>query len=84
MTGPSFTSSIDQAPVEAALVVGNDPEPGDLRCQAFRLRRAVPPRHSEQDAEPGGDLSDHLAVDPDAGLADALAHRPHAPGIVIR
>lgn len=66
---------VDDAPVEPALLVREDPKTRDLAGEALGGRLVVPPRDAEEDAEPRADGRDGFAVDVDARLADPLDDR---------
>ena len=75
-------AGVEQAPLEAVPLVGEDAQPRDLAGQPVGHRLAVAARHPEQDAESGADLPHDLALDPHARSADALAHGSHPrPGL---
>ncbi len=62
---------------EAPRVVLEDPQADDTPAERIGVRIGVAGRHAEQDAEPGPDRADDLALDRDAGLAHALHHGSH-------
>ena len=52
---------VEQAAVELALLVREDPQPRDLRREPLRVAARVSARDAEQHAETGVDLPDDLA-----------------------
>ena len=66
---------VDDAPVELALLVREDPEARDLAGEALGGCLLVPLRDAEEDAEPRTDGCDGFPVDEDPRLADSLDDR---------
>jgi len=56
---------VEQAAIEAPILVREDPQARDLAGKALGLR--VVARDAEQDAETGSDLADDLAADAHPG-----------------
>ena len=63
--------------VHAALVVGEDPQAGQLVGQGGGVGRPVAGGRPHQHQQPAADLADRLAVDPDRSPGDSLHHCPH-------
>ncbi len=66
---------VDEAPVELALLVLEDPQPRRLAREARGGLLVVPLRDAEKDAEPRADGRESLSVDEDARLPDPLDDR---------
>ena len=66
---------VEEAAVELARIVLEDPEAGHAARQALGVARLVAPSDTEQQAETRPDLPHDLAGDDDAGLEDALDDR---------
>ena len=77
-------ADVEHTAAEAPVLVGEDPEPRDLRREACRLGLAVPMGHPEQDAQARPDFAHDLPRDPHPRLGNALADGPHAESTVIR
>ena len=75
-------TGVEQAPLEAALLVREDPQPGDLDGKTFGLRVAT--CDAEQNAEPRPDLPHDLPVDAYTGLSHALTDSPHGSRTISR
>src|SRR5262245_33416096 len=71
-------ADVDDAPVEAALVVGEDPQPGDLPGELCGVLLRVVRSHAEQDAEAGPNLGGDISRDPYPSLGDPLADGPQS------
>jgi hypothetical protein len=67
-----LAARVDDAPVEPALLVLEDPQAGDLAGETQGGRLVVSQRDAEEDAEPRADGGDGFPVDEDARLADSL------------
>jgi hypothetical protein len=70
-----LAARVDDAPVEPALLVLEDPQAGDLAGETQGGRLVVSQRDAEEDAEPRADGGDGFPVDEDARLADPLDER---------
>ena len=66
---------VDDAPVELALLVREDPQPRDLAGEALGGRLLVPLSNAQEDAEPRADGRDGFRVNEDPPLADSLDDR---------
>ena len=72
-----LAAGVEERAVEAVRLVGEDPQPRDLRRQALgRLGRVVVPGTDEHD-EPWPARADDLPVDADGRSADPLDDRAH-------
>ncbi len=71
-------ADIEQGPVRTALLVGEDPQLGDLARQPVGDRLVVVRADAQEHDQPGSDRADDLAVDPDLGPRHPLEDRAHA------
>ena len=72
-----LAADIGDAPVELALIVLEDPKPGDTPAEPVSVVRTVVDGHAEEDAKALSDSSDLLAVDGHRGRSDPLDDRAH-------
>jgi hypothetical protein len=68
-------AGVEQAAIEPALLVLEDPEASDAAGELLRGGEVVAARDSEEDAETLVDLARDFAARDDAGLRDALDDR---------
>ena len=67
-------AGLDERPVEAAVLVGEDPHPGNLPGQPLRRRGVILRRDAEQNAETGADRATRSR----ASARDALDDGSHS------
>ena len=72
-----LAAGVEQGPVEAAFVVGEDAQPRDLRCEAVGGFGRVLVAGTDQDEQPCATRADDLAVDTDFRPAHTLHHGAH-------
>jgi hypothetical protein len=75
-------ADVEEAAVELAGGVLEDPQTGDFPGEPFCVRVAVAPLDTEQHDQSGPDLAPDLTFDADARLRDSLANHPHGAGII--
>ena len=78
LTTMCLSGDVDERTVEAAVVVLEDPEAGDLAREAVALAGRVRRGDAEQHDEAGTDVRHRLAADHDRRVLDALHDGAHA------
>ena len=73
---------VEEASIEPAVAVVEDPEPCDFAREANGVLLAVAALDAEQDDQSEADLPHQRALDADPRLRDALADNPHAAVII--
>ncbi len=79
-----LAADVEKGAVEATLVVGEDPEAGDLRGTADRCVLGVTARDAEQHEQPRVAGADDLAVHAHGGPGDPLDDGAHGPILYAR
>jgi hypothetical protein len=74
--GERLAAGVEDAPVELAVLVLEDAQPGDAAGEPLSRRLVVRLRDAEKDADARADRRNDLASEFDARLADALDDGP--------
>jgi hypothetical protein len=74
--GERLAARVEDAPVELAVLVLEDAQPGDAAGEPLSRRLVVRRRDAEKDADARADRRNDLAGELDARLADALDDGP--------
>jgi hypothetical protein len=74
--GERLAARVEDAPVELAVLVLEDAQPGDTAGEPLSRRLVVRRRDAEKDADARADRRNDLAGELDARLADALDDGP--------